>query len=377
MSKRDYYEVLGVSKNANAAEIKKGYRKMAVKYHPDKNPDDKSAEEKFKEAAEAYEILSDADKKARYDQYGHRAFENGAGGGGGFGGFGGGGMDMDDIFSQFGDIFGGGFGGGGRRQSRGPIRVKGSNLRIRVKLTLEEIAKGVDKKVKVRRKTQAKGVQYTTCGTCNGQGQVMRVTNTMLGRMQTAVTCSVCEGSGQTISSKPNGADASGMVITEETVTINIPEGVTEGIQLKVGGKGNEAPGNNSIPGDLLVVIEEIPHDKLKREGTNLHYDLYISYPEAILGIDKEIETVTGKVKIKIEAGTQSGKILRLKGKGLPSIERYGSGDLMVHVNVWTPQTLNKKQKQFFESMLTDENFTPSPSKSDKSFFDKVKNMFS
>ena len=377
MSKRDYYEVLGVSKNANAAEIKKGYRKMAVKYHPDKNPDDKSAEEKFKEAAEAYEILSDADKKARYDQYGHRAFENGAGGGGGFGGFGGGGMDMDDIFSQFGDIFGGGFGGGGRRQSRGPIRVKGSNLRIRVKLTLEEIAKGVDKKVKVRRKTQAKGVQYTTCGTCNGQGQVMRVTNTMLGRMQTAVTCSVCEGSGQTISSKPNGADASGMVITEETVTINIPEGVTEGIQLKVGGKGNEAPGNNSIPGDLLVVIEEIPHDKLKREGTNLHYDLYISYPEAILGIDKEIETVTGKVKIKIEAGTQSGKILRLKGKGLPSIERYGSGDLMVHVNVWTPQTLNKKQKQFFESMLTDENFTPSPSKSDKSFFDKVKDMFS
>ena len=377
MSKRDYYEVLGVSKNATAAEIKKGYRKMAVKYHPDKNPDDKSAEEKFKEAAEAYEILSDADKKARYDQYGHRAFENGAGGGGGFGGFGGGGMDMDDIFSQFGDIFGGGFGGGGRRQSRGPIRVKGSNLRIRVKLTLEEIAKGVDKKVKVRRKTQAKGVQYTTCGTCNGQGQVMRVTNTMLGRMQTAVTCSVCEGSGQTISSKPNGADASGMVITEETVTINIPEGVTEGIQLKVGGKGNEAPGNNSIPGDLLVVIEEIPHDKLKREGTNLHYDLYISYPEAILGIDKEIDTVTGKVKIKIEGGTQSGKILRLKGKGLPSIERYGSGNLMVHVNVWTPQTLNKKQKQFFESMLTDENFIPNPSKSDKSFFDKVKDMFS
>ena len=376
MAKRDYYEVLGISKSASTAEIKKGYRKMAVKYHPDKNPDDKAAEEKFKEAAEAYEILSDDNKKARYDQYGHAAFEGGQGGGG-FGGFGGGGMDMDDIFSQFGDIFGGGFGGGGRRQSRGPMRSKGSNLRIRVKLTLEEIANGVDKKVKVRRKIQAKGVKYTTCSTCNGQGQVMRVTNTMLGRMQTAATCPTCNGAGQSIKSKPSEADAQGLIVSEETVTINIPEGVTEGVQLKVAGKGNDAAGNNFIPGDLLVVIEEIPHDKLKREGTNLHYDLYVSFSEAVLGVAKEIETVTGKVKIKIDSGTQSGKILRLKGKGLPSIERYGSGDLMVHINVWTPTALDKKQRKFFESMIEDENFIPNPSTTDKSFFEKVKDMFS
>lgn len=375
MAKRDYYEVLGLSKSASTAEIKKGYRKMAVKYHPDKNPDDKEAEEKFKEAAEAYEVLSDDNKKARYDQHGHSAFEGGQGGGG-FGGFGGG-MDMDDIFSQFGDIFGGGFGGGGRRQSRGPMRAKGSNLRIRVKLTLEEIAHGVDKKVKVRRKVQAKGVKYSTCTTCNGQGQVMRVTNTMLGRMQTAATCPTCNGAGQIIKSKPSNADGQGLIVSEEAVTINIPEGVTEGVQLKVAGKGNEAAGNNSIPGDLLVVIEEIPHEKLKREGVNLHYDLYINFSEAVLGIAKEIETVSGKVKIKIDAGTQSGKILRLKGKGLPSIERYGSGDLMVHINVWTPNTLDKKQKQFFESMLEDENFAPNPSTTDKSFFEKVKDMFS
>jgi molecular chaperone DnaJ len=374
MAKRDYYEVLGISKSATSAEIKKAYRKMAVKFHPDKNPDDKGAEDKFKEAAEAYEILSDADKKAKYDQYGHRAFEGGAGGGGGFGGFGGGGMDMDDIFSQFGDIFGG---GGGRGRSRGPVRSKGSNLRIRVKLTLEEIALGVDKKVKVRRKVQAKGVKYTTCSTCNGQGQVMRVTNTMLGRMQTAATCPTCNGAGQSISNRPKDADGQGLTVSEETVTINIPEGVTEGIQLKVSGKGNEGPGNNSVPGDLLVVIEEIPHDKLKREGVNLHYDLYISFSEAALGVSKEVDTVTGKVKIKIESGTQSGKILRLKGKGLPSIERYGTGDLMVHINVWTPQSLDKKQKQFFESMLDDDNFIPNPSNTDKSFFEKVKDMFS
>jgi len=372
--KKDYYEVLGVSKSASSSEIKKAYRKMAVKYHPDKNPGDSGAEEKFKQAAEAYEVLSNSDKKARYDQFGHSAFEGGAGAG--FGGFGAGGMNMEDIFSQFGDIFGGGF-GGGRASSRGPARIKGSNLRIRVKLSLEEIALGVDKKVKVRRKIQAKGVKYTSCPTCKGQGQVMRVTNTMLGRMQTASICPTCQGTGQSISSKPKEADINGLIIREETVTINIPEGVTEGVQLKVSGKGNDAPGNNSIPGDLLVLIEEIPHDKLKREGANLHYDLYISFSEAVLGISKQIETVTGKVKIKIEPSTQSGKILRLKGKGLPSIERYGTGDLMVHVNVWTPQALDKKQRQFFESMLEDENFVPNPSSTDKSFFDKVKDMFS
>ena len=374
MAKQDYYEVLGISKSASQAEIKKAYRKMAIKYHPDKNPDDKNAEEKFKLCAEAYEVLSDDNKKARYDQYGHAAFDGPQGGGG----FGGGGMNMDDIFSQFGDIFGGGGfsgfgGGGGRRQAR----VKGSNLRIRVKLTLEEIANGVEKKVKVRRKVQAEGVTYKTCSTCNGSGQQMRVTNTILGRMQTATTCGTCQGAGEMIGSKPNGADAQGLIVKEETVSINIPEGVTEGVQLKVGGKGNEAPGKNSVPGDLLVLIEEVQHETLKREGSNIHFDLYINFSEAVLGVSKEVETVTGKVKIKVDAGTQSGKILRLKGKGLPSIERYGTGDFLIHINVWTPQELTKDQRKFFEQMQGDDNFSPNPQKSDKSFFDKVKDMFS
>jgi molecular chaperone DnaJ len=379
MAKQDFYEVLAISKSASQAEIKKGYRKMAIKYHPDKNPDDKTAEDNFKKAAEAYEVLSDENKRARYDQYGHAGFEGPQGGGG----FGGGGMNMDDIFSQFGDIFGnggggfgggfGGFGGGGQRQAR----VKGSNMRIRVKLTLEEIAKGVEKKVKVRRKVQADGVKYKTCTTCNGSGQQMRVTNTILGRMQTATTCSTCSGAGEIISSKPSGADDQGLIVKEETVSINIPAGVTEGVQLKVGGKGNDAPGNNSISGDLLVLIEEVPHDTLKREGTNIHYDLYINFSEAVLGTSKEVDTVSGKVKIKIDAGTQSGKILRLKGKGLPSIERYGIGDFLIHTNVWTPQELNKEQREFFEKMVDNENFIPNPNTSDKSFFEKVKDMFS
>ena len=378
MAKQDFYDILGISKSASKAEIKKAYRKMAIKYHPDKNPGDTTAEENFKKAAEAYEVLSDENKKARYDQYGHAAFDGPQGGGG----FGGGGMNMDDIFSQFGDIFGGGggfgggfggFGGGGQRQAR----VKGSNMRIRVKLTLEEIANGVEKKVKVRRKVQADGVRYKTCTTCNGSGQQMRVQNTILGRMQTATTCGTCSGAGEIISSKPNGADAQGLIVKEETVPINIPAGVTEGVQLKVGGKGNDAPGKNSLSGDLLVLIEEIPHETLKREGTNIHYDLYVNFSEAVLGTSKEVETVTGKVKIKIDSGTQSGKILRLKGKGLPSIERYGTGDFLIHINVWTPQELNKEQKQFFEKMSEDDNFSPNPNTSDKSFFEKVKDMFS
>ncbi len=376
MAKQDYYEILGVNKGATAAEIKKGYRKQAVKFHPDKNPGDKSSEEKFKKAAEAYEILSDDNKKARYDQYGHAAFENGGAGAGGFGGFGGGGMNMEDIFSQFGDIFGGGgFGGNSRGSQR--ARVKGSNMRIRVKITLEDIANGVEKKVKIRRKIKADDVTFKTCDTCNGQGQVMRVTNTILGRMQTAATCPTCQGAGQSIENRPKGSDSNGLVQKEEMVSIKIPAGVSDGVQLKVSGKGNEAPGNNSISGDLLVLIEEVEHETLSREGMNLHYDLYVNLSEVVLGVSKEIETVTGKVKIKIDAGTQSGKILRLRGKGLPSIERYGTGDLLVHVNVWTPQNISKEQKQFFEKNISDENFAPSPSKTDKSFFEKVKDMFS
>ncbi len=371
--KEDYYDILGVSKGATAAEIKKAYRKMAIKYHPDKNPGDTEAENKFKKAAEAYEILGNEEKRAKYDRFGHQAFE-----GGGFGG--GGGMNMDDIFSQFGDIFGGGFGGGfsgfGGFGGGGQRRAKGSNLRIRVALTLEEIANGVEKKIKVKRKVQASGTTYKTCSTCNGTGQVTRVTNTILGRMQTASPCTTCGGSGQMIDKKPADADAQGLKVQEETVSIKIPAGVEDGMQLKVSGKGNEAPGNG-IPGDLLVAIEEKAHESLQREGDNLHYDLYISISEAALGASKEIQTVNGKVRIKIEPGVQSGKILRLRGKGVSSLNGYGKGDLLVHVNVWTPKTLTKEQKEFFEKMANDENFQPNPEKSDKSFFEKVKDMFS
>ncbi len=376
--KEDFYKILGVSKGASATEIKKAYRKKAIEFHPDKNPGDSKAEEKFKQAAEAYEILSDADKKAKYDRFGHQAFEGGGGGGFGGGGFGGGGMNMDDIFSQFGDIFGGGGGGGFSGFSGGGRRaqVKGSNLRIRVKLTLEEIANGVEKKIKVKRKKVAKGTSYKTCATCNGSGQVTRIQNTILGRMQTSAPCNTCGGSGQSIDKKPSNADEHGMLQTEETVSIKIPAGVVDGMQLKVSGKGNEAPGNG-ISGDLLVAIEEKSHDTLQREGDNLHYDLYISISDAVLGTSKEIDTVNGKVRIKIEQGVQSGKILRLRNKGIPSINSYGTGDLLVHINVWTPKTLNKEQKEFFKKMIDDDNFDPKPEKGDKSFFEKVKDMFS
>ena len=366
--KEDFYDILGISKSATAAEIKKAYRKKAIEYHPDKNPGDSKAEELFKKSAEAYEVLSDPNKKAKYDQYGHQAFEGGFGGGGG--------MNMDDIFSQFGDVFGGAFGGGfGGFGGGGQRRTKGSNLRIRVKLNLEEVAQGVEKTVKVRRKKQAEGVTYKTCSTCNGQGQVTKIANTILGRMQTAATCSTCSGIGQLIDSKPKDADAQGMVVQEDTVSIQIPAGVEDGMQLKVGGKGNDAPGNG-VPGDLIVAIETLEHDTLKREGDNLHYDLYISLSDAVLGTSKDIDTVSGKARIKLEPGLQSGKILRLRGKGIKSINGYGAGDLLVHVNVWTPKELNKEQKAFFEKMQGDENFEPRPEKSDKSFFEKVKDMF-
>jgi len=372
MSKRDYYETLGVSKSADTKEIKKAYRKLAVKFHPDKNPDNKAAEEKFKEAAEAYDVLSSPDKKQKYDQFGHAGMGGAAGGG-----FGGGGMNMDDIFSQFGDIFGGGsfggFSGGGR--SRGRRVVKGSNLRIRLSLNLKEVAEGVDKKIKVSRLVNAEGVTYTTCGTCHGTGQVTRISNTILGQMQTSSPCPHCNGNGKSIDKRPQGTDANGMLKESETVKITIPPGVEDGMQLKVSGKGNAAP-FDGINGDLIVLIHVEEHKQLIRDGQNLHFDHYISFADAALGTTTEIPTVSGKVKIKLEEGIQSGKILRLKGKGLPSINSYGTGDLLIHINVWTPQNLSKEEKKFFEESKKSVTFTPKPTGLDKSFFDRVKEMF-
>ena len=367
--KEDYYEILGVNKSASDGDIKKAYRKKAIKYHPDKNPGDASAEEKFKKAAEAYEVLGNREKRSKYDQFGHSAFD-------GNGGFGGGGMNMDDIFSQFGDIFGGGGFGGFSGFGGGQRRSKGSNLRIKVSLDLKEIVNGVDKRIKVKRKVKAQGVTYKNCNSCNGSGQVTRITNTILGRMQSSSTCPACNGAGQVVSNRPSNSDSNGLVSFEETVLVKIPAGVEDGMQLKVSGKGNESPANG-VSGDLIVLIQENEHPFLKREGNNLHYDLYISISDAVLGVSKEIETVTGNVRIKLENGIQSGKILRLRGKGLTSINSYSSGDLLVHINVWTPKTLNKEQKIFFEQMKNNENFVPSPEKGDKSFFEKVKDMFS
>lgn len=363
MSKRDYYEVLEVSKTVTEIELKKAYRKKAIKFHPDKNPGDKEAEEKFKEAAEAYEVLSDPQKRARYDQYGHAGVGGAAGGG-----FGGGGMNMEDIFSHFGDIFGGAFGGGGFGGfSSRPQQVQGSNLRIRLSLTLKEIINGVEKTIKVKRFKLAPGATSKTCPTCHGSGQTRRVMNTPFGQMQTQTVCGTCNGTGKVADHIPPGANNMGLIKVEEEVTIKIPAGVREGIQIQARGKGNDAP-FGGIPGDLIVVIEEIEDEHLKREGDNLHYELYISMPEAVLGAKKEIPTVNGKVKITVDAGTQSGKILRLKGKGLPQMQAYGHGDLFIHINVWTPNPskLTKDQKEFFEKMVEDEHFSPKPTKNDK-----------
>lgn len=374
MSKRDYYEVLGVAKSATADEIKKAYRKLAIQYHPDKNPGDKEAEEKFKEAAEAYEVLSDSNKRARYDQFGHAGTQGAGGFGGGFGG----GMSMEDIFAQFGDIFGGGFGGfgGGFGGGRRPQQVKGSNLRVRIKLNLEEMVSGTQKTIKVKRMKAAAGATSKTCPTCNGNGVQIKVMNTMFGQMQTQTECSTCHGLGKVADHIPAGANAQGLIKEDEEVAINIPAGAREGIQLSVRGKGNDAP-FGGIPGDLLVVIEEEEHPEIKRENDNLHQEIYISFAEAALGTSKEISTVSGRVKIKIDAGTQSGKILRLAGKGLPSLEGYGKGDMFVHINVWTPQKLSPEQKAFFEKQIQDGEMQAEPSGKEKTFFDKVKDLFS
>lgn len=367
MAKRDYYEILGVGRSADASEIKKAYRKLALKFHPDKNPGDKEAEDRFKEAAEAYEVLSDPQKRQTYDQFGHDGMRGGAG-------FGGGSMNMDDIFSQFGDIFGGAFGGfgGDSRRSR---RMKGSNLRIKVKLTLEEIAAGARKKIKVLKLVQAEGVDFSDCATCRGSGQVTRVTNTFLGQMQTSSTCPACGGAGKTIKSKPKDANEHGLKRDDAEVTIDIPAGVEHGMQLSVRGEGNAGP-FGGVPGDLLVVIEELEHDVLKRNGKNLHYDLYLNFADATLGCTAEIPLVSGRAKIKVDPGTQSGKIVRLRGKGLPSLDSYGSGDLLVNISVWTPQELSSDERELLEKLRESENFKPNPTHRDKGFFQKVKEMF-
>lgn len=371
-TKRDYYEILGVSKTATPEEIKKAYRKVAIQYHPDKNPDNKEAEEKFKEAAEAYEVLSDADKRAKYDRFGHARA--------GAGGFGGGHeMNMDDIFSQFGDIFGGGgspfesfFGGSGTRNGR---RVrKGSNLRIKLKLTLDEIANGVEKKLKVNRLVKAEGVTFKTCTTCQGSGQVRKVVNTMLGQMVSSSTCPTCDGSGQIIEKRPNGVDSSGLVSKEEIISVKIPPGVADGMQLSMSGKGNEAPGG--VAGDLLIVIEEQEDKQLKRDGNNLVYDLYISFVDAALGTTVEVPSVNGKVKIKIDAGTQSGKVLRLRGKGLKDVNGYETGDQLIYVNVWTPKKLTAEERAKLESFRQSPNFEPHPDANEKGFFERMKEFF-
>ncbi|EPR68966.1 molecular chaperone DnaJ [Cyclobacterium qasimii] len=372
MAKRDYYEVLGIAKSASPEEIKKAYRKLAIKFHPDKNPDDPTSEDKFKEGAEAYEVLSNPEKKQRYDKFGHQGVS-------GNGGYGGGGMNMDDIFSQFGDIFGSGggggfdsfFGGGGRSSRR---TRKGTNLRVKLKLNLKELANGVEKKIKVKRHMIADGVTFKTCSTCQGQGQIKKVVNTMLGQMVSASTCPTCEGSGQIVDKRPPNANANGLVLKEEIIPINIPAGVSEGMQLSLSSKGNEIPGG--VPGDLLILIEEIEDSELVRDGNNVVYDLYLSFIDVALGASLEVPTIDGKVKIKIDAGTQAGKILRLKGKGIKELNGYGKGDQLIHINVWTPKEVSAEEREKLESLRDSENFKPNPGNSEKSIFDKVKEFF-
>lgn len=385
MAKRDYYEVLGVTKESSADEIKKAYRQKALQYHPDKNPDNKEAEEKFKEAAEAYEVLSNPEKKQRYDQFGHAGF-TGAGGAGGFTGF----TDIEDIFSAFGDIFGGhfgsfGFGGGGRSYGGGGRRMsRGSDLRVRVKLTLSEIANGVEKKIKVKKYAQCKhcsgtgakdATAYSNCSTCNGSGRVTRVANTILGQMQTTSTCPTCHGDGKIITDKCSYCAGEGVLREDEIIPIKIPAGVGEGMQLTVTGKGNAAR-RGGISGDLLVVITEEEHPHLIRDGKNLIYNLSLSFPEITLGTTAEIPTVDSKVKVKIEPGTQPDRILRLRGKGLPDINGYGQGDLLVRIHVWIPKKVNAEERKMLEKLLSLPTFKEGPPSGDKSFFEKVKDIF-
>jgi len=383
VAKRDYYEVLGVSKSASEDEIKKAYRQKALQFHPDKNPDDKDAEEKFKEAAESYEVLSHPEKRKKYDQYGHAGL--------GSQGFGGGGMSMDDIFSNFGDIFGGGFAdlfgfGGGQQRSTGRRVQRGSNLRIRVKLTLEEVANGVEKKVKVSKQIVCQACNgsgaggsgsVNTCSTCKGRGQVTRVTNTFLGQMQTATTCPTCHGEGEVVTKKCSTCMGAGTTKGEEVITVKLPPGVTDGIQLSMSGKGNAAP-RNGVPGDLIIVVEEIPHDDFVREELNVYYEHYLSFPEAALGTTIEVPTISGKARVKVPAGTQPGKLFRLKGKGIPMLNRSGVvGDQMIFVNVYVPEKLSSEEKELVQKIQEHKGFQPDTKKKDRNFFERMHEFFS
>ena len=380
--KRDYYEVLEVSRDASPEDIKKAYRKKAIQYHPDKNPGDKEAEEKFKEAAEAYDVLSNPDKKTRYDRFGHAGMDGAAGGGAG-------GFSMDDIFSQFGDIFsgfgfGGGFSGFGGGAQRGTRVSRGSDIRIRVKLNLSEIVHGVEKKVKINKLVEcpdchgrgaASEADIVTCSNCHGTGTVTKIAQTILGQMQTSAPCPVCGGEGKIVKTPCKKCNGSGMIKASEEISFKIPAGVANGMTLTIRGKGNAAK-RGGIPGDLLVVIEEDAHPELERDENDLIYSLFISVPDAILGCEAEIPSVDGKLKIKIDPGTQPGKILRLRGKGIPDVNGYGSGDLKVYVQVWIPKKLDKEEKKAIESLKSSSNFKANPEKSDRSFFDRIKKMF-
>ncbi|MFZ1559804.1 MAG: molecular chaperone DnaJ [Saprospiraceae bacterium] len=384
--KRDFYEILGVDKGADETTIKKAYRKVAMQFHPDRNPGDKAAEDKFKEAAEAYEVLSDANKKAKYDRYGHAGIENMGGG------HSGGGMNMEDIFSHFGDIFGDGGGspfesffggsqGGSRRSASGQ---KGSNLRIKVSLTLEEIEAGVTKKIKVKKQVTCKTCSgsgakdrnsVSVCNTCQGSGYVRQVKNTFLGQMQTTVVCPKCNGAGKTVTAPCTTCRGDGRTMDEELIEIEIPAGVQEGMQLSMRGKGNVGQSGGPA-GDLLINIEEKPHEQFSRDGMNVIYDLFLNFADAALGTNAEVPTLSGNVKVKIPPGTQAGKIFRLKGKGLPSLQQYGKGDQLINVNVWTPRTLNAEETQMLEKMRGMANFNPKPNSGEKGFFERMKEYF-
>lgn len=385
MAKRDYYEVLGVNKNASAEEIKKAYRKKAIQYHPDKNPGNKEAEEKFKEAAEAYDVLSNPDKRARYDQFGHEGVN-----GSGFGGFGGGqGMSMDDIFSMFGDIFGGrsgfgGFGGfGSSASTSGQSRYRGSDLRVKVKLSLKEIANGTTKKFKLKKYVpcshcHGSGAENSndieTCSVCHGSGYVSRTQQSIFGMMRTQSVCPQCGGEGKVIKNKCKECAGEGITYGEEVVEVKIPAGIAEGMQLSMNGKGN-AGKHNGINGDLLIQIEEEPHPELIRDENDLIYNLLLSIPSAALGSSVEVPTVDGKAKVKIEPGTQPGKVLRLRGKGLPSVNGYGTGDLLINVSVYIPENLTKEEKAALEKMEASDNFKPGSNIKEK-IFRKFRNFF-